>query len=642
MNEQAEQLVNALGLSDENEKVRSLLEEEVDPNLQLGEDNDNAYLIHLAVLEGTRDNIRALLDKGADPHVRDKYGKTPLHSLARRCGESMRLTYPDIVEMLLDKGLDPNAQQTDGSGLGSSGKGETPLHKAVQSRDDSTAEVVEILLQHGADPCIRNEDEETPLHLASGGRITDSLLEQGADPNAKNWAGETPLHYASQEKPGSDADAEKVSALLEKGADPSLSCHVDDYSVESDEGDTPMHVAAGDGNVEIARALLEAGADPDVDNKAGVRPIQKAAGGGWLDTVELLLDAGATADTRDEMGRTPLHEAASAEEEEEDGFSVDEQESGPQNNPEGTIQVLVEAGVDVNAQQKAKESSPLVDLAPDQLEDFEGKGDTPLHCAASASTYGFSGPSGFVQNVEVLLESGAEVNARNAANQTPLHLAAESGNTEVVKILIQAGAELDLQQTKDVGFSGEGDTPILKAVDEANLETILALAEAGADLELASADGYTPLGRAVESKEIEIASLLLDEGADPNAPTPTGTPLNEILLEGGSEDGEIDEEDLELMRLLLEHGADPNVQSGEKYAAGGTHQTDSAHQIDPVDSCPLHLAAAVGTVEVVELLLDHGADPTVVYEENGKTAVEVAEEEGEPEVEELLHSHIGS
>ena len=46
--------------------------------------------------------------------------------------------------------------------------------------------------------------------------------------------------------------------------------------------------------------------------------------------------------------------------------------------------------------------------------------------------------------------------------------------------------------------------------------------------------------------------------------------------------------------------------------------------------------------KIAELLLDHGADPVAVHEEDGKTPAELAEEEGEPKVAEMIRSHNGS
>jgi len=114
MDEQTKELCDAIESFDEEvEKIESLLEEGVDPDSQLGDEDDNASLVHKAAAQGTREIVQVLLDAGADPDVQDKRGKTPLHEAARN--ESNKITSMDakIVETLLNEGLDPNAKQTE-------------------------------------------------------------------------------------------------------------------------------------------------------------------------------------------------------------------------------------------------------------------------------------------------------------------------------------------------------------------------------------------------------------------------------------------------------------------------------------------------------------------------------------------------
>jgi ankyrin repeat protein len=96
-------------------------------------------------------------------------------------------------------------------------------------------------------------------------------------------------------------NAELVKNLLEYGADPNLG---------SEEMETPLHVAAFEGDVKIVQALLSYGANfaaPTVDGKT---PLMNAAQSGSTDLIKLLLDAGANPTTRDTSGRTCLHWAA--------------------------------------------------------------------------------------------------------------------------------------------------------------------------------------------------------------------------------------------------------------------------------------------------------------------------------------------
>jgi len=80
--------------------------------------------------------------------------------------------------------------------------------------------------------------------------VVKLLLEHGADPNVKNRDGKTPLHNAA-----SEGHLEVVKLLLERGADP---------NVKDDDGNTPLHNAAWRGHLEVVKLLLEHGADPNV------------------------------------------------------------------------------------------------------------------------------------------------------------------------------------------------------------------------------------------------------------------------------------------------------------------------------------------------------------------------------------------
>jgi ankyrin repeat protein len=117
--------------------------------------------------------------------------------------------------------------------------------------------VAKLLLEHGADPNIRDASGETPLHWAVGAGhadVEELLLEHGADPNAQDAAGNTPLHVAAIGGIGDAAEvmfeinptydrSDIVRMLFEYGADP---------TVKNSYGKTPLDIALEMGNDEIA------------------------------------------------------------------------------------------------------------------------------------------------------------------------------------------------------------------------------------------------------------------------------------------------------------------------------------------------------------------------------------------------------
>ena len=120
--------------------------------------------------------------------------------------------------------------------------------------------------------------------------------------------------------------------------------------------------------------------------------------------------------------------------------------------------------------------------------------------------------------VAVLLEKGAQVNARDSIRQTALHLAMAIGyqagkNPQVVKLLLEAGADVNAQDQR-------GETPFHQAVLRAEIEVVRLMLEAGGDVNLNHPDGMSLLQLAHRSDPEEtqiLVEMLLDAGADPGA-----------------------------------------------------------------------------------------------------------------------------
>ena len=120
----------------------------------------------------------------------------------------------------------------------------------------------------------------TPLHWASiNGRteVVNLLIEKGADIHVKDNGGFTPLHDASRH-----GNTEAVNLLIEKGAD----IHGKGY-----DGTTPLHYASGEGYTEVVNLLIEKGADIHVENNDGFTPLIYARSHGYTEVVNLLKGA---------------------------------------------------------------------------------------------------------------------------------------------------------------------------------------------------------------------------------------------------------------------------------------------------------------------------------------------------------------
>src|SRR6266702_6931569 len=156
---------------------------------------------------------------------------------------------------------------------------------------------------------------------------------------------------------------------------------------------TPMCAALKMGHLEVARFLLEHGADVDAKNSRGDTPLRTFSWDGPVEVIRLLLDFGADANVRDWSGRTLLHDAAF-----KGHYEV--------------TRMLLQHSADVNAKR-------FVNL-------------TPLYYASE---------KGHVEVVRLLLEHGADVNMPSLGNTTPFQAASERGFSEIAQLLLDHGAK---------------------------------------------------------------------------------------------------------------------------------------------------------------------------------------------------------
>jgi ankyrin repeat protein len=253
----------------------------------------------------------------------------------------------------------------------------------------------------------------------------------------------------------------------------------------------------------------------------------------------------------------------------------------------------------------------MIKDSPDLINARDREGRTPLHVAAT---------EGQLSVAQFLLGSGADVQARNSVQATPLQLAANAGHKGLVELFLQKGARVDAVNSSDM-------TALHFAAIKGYLSIVESLVNHKADVNAKDSKGATPLHGAVGNGFKAIAEFLLEHGADPNLDcTEVFQPFGQQVpgvprLAGTPLDIAVGRADQAMVGLLLAHHAGPNIPSRALS-----------------EEVPLHIAAQNGNEEAAAALLNAGAKPDPVNNEN-KTPLDLAASKGQRSVAALLVSH---
>ena len=413
-------------------------------------------------------------------------------------------------------------------------------------------------------------------------------------------------------------------------------------------------VCMADGGAEVGGNTGQTGKEIFSDSvkieSAKLPPLPRAVCESNLEAVRRLLSEGADVNAEDMHSLQPLHHSAML---------------AYANNPQNARQIaeeLIKRGAKVNA-------------------NGAGQNFTPLHAAAEHNSCGVA---------DILIQHGAEVDAKNASGQTPLFFTAEGDHCDMVKLLISHGADLNTE-------SANRFTPLHEAASQNALRTAELLLKHGADVNAQDNEaGVTPLHCAAVGGKHEMAKLLLKHGADVNARDNEAgtTPLHvaahsnscrvaDILIQHGAEvdanmfRGKRRSFLRRLVKPLISHGADLNTKSARGWTPlhaaelllknrahinaederGCTALHHAALQNDrkmaelliargaylnakDKNGCtPLHFAAVEDDrCEMAELLIERGADVSATTN-NGATPLDLARHENARKMAALLGRH---
>ena len=645
-----------------------LLEHGADPKAK---DEDGTTTLMGAGCLGPR-IAQKLLDAGVDPNAVTKDGDSALktalsknrlriakllHDRGVHYGGELFICHPDCMQIMLDDGAKIPA--TIYKNLLEHGTGHFShlsltqeqyaciinlLKKAgadpyALSIDDLLSEswinplAKKAFVLSGPDPQAKDKDGSTVLFLAEGADI-EKLIRAGADPRAVNNKGQTPLFR--------DLSLDEIQTFMRRGVR---------INTQDHEGNTALMTLVQRGSsAETVKAFLDAGANPNLKNKAGKTTLQIAREKKLDHIVKLLKGRGAREETdnpnaKDKDGRTTLMLAAL----DPDGLSRLKECIARKGNVNArdnkgctALRLLMGRDGDINSRvQELLNAKADVNLG--DFTDF-----TPLMTAAC---YKDTAKRRF--RVQRLIGARANVNAAGkAGNTAAMHLLLHYDDPDTLRMLLDAGAKLDHK-------NGEGKTMLDLATENHRSACIKLLNErkapgAQTDPKARDSEGRTALMLVVRKKgsEREIRSLLR-RGADINARDNGGnTALHHLLTVGGNIDARLEallaaHPDVNLTTyygttplMILDVCADP------KESASRIKKLLACHaKVDLKDAggktAAMRYVEKGDNAEALRLLLDAGAD-LELKNKDGKTLLQLAQKHKRTACVRVLQEHLAA
>jgi ankyrin repeat protein len=413
-----------------------------------------------------------------------------------------------------------------------------------------------------------------------------SLVQQKADVNAVQADGATAIQWAVYRD-----DLEMADVLIAAGAN---------IKLPNREGATPLYLASLHGSAPMIEKLLKAGADANQLGPEGETPLMLVARTGNLDAIRVLLDRHADVNAKDKLrGTTALMWATE------------------QSHPEA-VKLLIARGATVSAQTEIDTRNARNNLANTVTQ--------RLH-----SSFGVLGKRGPGNDGTPPLPNGEAAPKTTAPKHEPA--VAPSGATVASKTApaSEAGEDQILAFYRTPAKKdGGGLTPLVYAARENCIECAKVLVEAGADVNQRTYYGWTPLLVATQNRHYKLAEYFLEHGANANTPNNGGwTSLylatDNRNIEGGDYPVRAPDMDhLDFIKLLLAKGANVNtricgVASTPVKCAGDSTETRTNFTMQWLfedGATPFLRAAQSGDVELMKLLLAHGANPKIFTSHN--------------------------
>jgi uncharacterized protein len=390
------------------------------------------------------------------------------------------------------------------------------------------------------------------------------LLKKHASPNAASGDETTPLHWAAY-----NDDLPLAKLLLASGAVPDPHTRLRAL--------TPLLMSAESGDAALIETLLKAGAAVDATNDSGTTPLMIAAASGSTAAVNTLLAHGADVNAREKTyGQTALFFAAGRNRADVVRLLLSK---GADPKVKTTITKLERVSVGVNGEvlddkkgpsaSGKKDASPAGDKPADDAKVSAEKKPAPKPDDKVKDAYGFT----------VADRKKRVYGTQQIGGMTALLVAARDGHKDAISALLDAGDSIN--QTSDTDHA----TPLILALINGHYDLAQFLLEHGADPKLATSDGLAPL------------FALIDVKWAPHTWYPQPVTANEHVAY------------LDLAKELLEHGADPNAMIAKRLWFRSFANDETWFDVE--GSTPFLRAALAGDLAAMQLLVEHGANPNL-------------------------------
>lgn len=659
--------------------------------------------LHLAASCGSINLVNKLIDLGADLNLKDKDGQTPLI-----CALTIRSII--IIHRLVDAGADVNSvdienrsvlyyaatcyqwkivkflieagandvksvihhavytedidlitwlfnhgatiEEGRGGAEEEEGGHSSILHNCVYLRDETKKlPIMKLLVEHGANiNSLNHAGQNILFNSLKNLEIMDFLIHNGINVNLQNEYGQSALHIAIQQycynMNGKDVHLRFVSVkkLLAAGAN---------INARDNRGKSPLYYAVQDENyIDIAKILVLFGADVNSKDNEGTSILHVTRSG---EIGVFLCENGANINDKDISGVTVLQNAI--KEMPEDSSKNVNIVKVIQNKSINNIDSLSQSKDILNSISVSRylkyiqflidtvnsihevdnKGRTALDYATEKgdLRIFEAlinkganaymltkKGDSILHSAARRNRYVL------VQYIIDNLKCESLI-ASNNLGETPLHIAVQNQGIETVKLLVQH---------IDVNIKNNEMLSVLHiACRQGNLDIVKILLSNNANIHDIGDLSYTPIQIATKHCRLDIVKYLVEYSNDTNI-LQSRTDTNETLLHTAVKFGRFNNVPNDTVKYLIEKNVCP-IDSVDDRCNTALHYACGTFMVDVVTilvehgadinirnidgNTPFHFAAKTGSIDIVNFLLEKGGD-TNAKNKKGNTPVNIS------------------